>query len=470
MNNLKLLWMLVGVLILAVGCSDDSDDGQPLALDAGTISGGPFTITVDGTPDMISGVTLDDNDVVGSNRTYVITDDARNILGLPPTLTALEGVDFDAAGVGLCFIYHLVYENGLTGLEAGMNLDDLTGDHDISNAINVTRNGLNAGTLAGGPFTILVDGTPDMVSGITLDDSELTGTSQTFVITDDANNILGLPPTLEAVEGVDFDAAGTGICFIWHLTYEDGLTGLEAGMNVSGFNGAYALSNSIMVTRNGLNAGSIAGGPFTITVDGTPDMVSGITLDDTELTGSSQGWVITDDENNILGLPPTIEAVEGVDFDGAGVGVCLIWHITYEDGLTGLEAGMNVSDLTGFYALSNSITVNRNGLNAGTLSGGPFIFDVDGTPDMVSGITLDDSELTGTNQTYVITDDSNNILGLPPTLDAVEGVDFDAAGTGVCFIWHVSYEDGLTGLEAGMNLDNLDGFYGRSNSISVTRN
>ena len=53
------------------------------------------------------------------------------------------------------------------------------------------------------------------------------------------------------------------------------------------------------------------------------------------------------------------------------------------------------------------------------------MFSVDGTPDMVSGITLDDANLTGTNQGYVITDDALNILGLPPTLDAVEGVDFD---------------------------------------------
>ncbi|WP_420398719.1 hypothetical protein [Flagellimonas sp.] len=469
MSNLKSIWTLVAILVLAAGCSNDSDD-EPIVLEAGTLSGGPFTITVDGTPDMISGITLDDSNVVGSNRTYVITDDSRNILGLPPDLAALGGVDFDAAGVGTCFVYHLVYEAGLTGLEPGMNLDGLSGDHDLSNAITVTRNGLNAGTLSGGPFTILVDGTPDMISGISLDDSELTGTNQGYVITDDQRNILGLPPTIEAVEGVDFDGAGTGVCFIYHITYEDGLTGLEAGMNLDDFSGTYALSNSIMVTRNGLNAGSIDGGPYTILVDGTPDMVSGITLDDSELTGSMQGWVITDNENNILGLPPTLEAVEGVDFDAAGVGTCLIWHITYEEGLVNLEAGYNVSDLEGFYALSNSITVNRNGLNAGSIAGGPFTILVDGTPDMVGGITLDDSELTGSKQGWVITDDANNILGLPPTLEAVEGVDFDGAGVGTCLIWHITYEEGLMNLTTGYNVSDLEGFYALSNSITVTRN
>ena len=33
-------------------------------------------------------------------------------------------------------------------------------------------------------------------------------------------------------------------------------------------------------------------------------------------------------------------------FDEAGAGVCLIWHITYEPGLSGLEAGNNVEDIT----------------------------------------------------------------------------------------------------------------------------
>ncbi|MGW9685368.1 hypothetical protein [Flagellimonas sp. 2504JD1-5] len=469
MSNLKSIMTLLGIGLILVSCDPESDDA-PLALNAGTLSGGPFTFTVDGTPDMVSGITLDDSDVVGLIRGYVITDDSGKILGLPPTLADVEGVNFDGAGAGICFIWHIVYETGLSGLEMGENTDDLSGEYELSNSIMVTRNGLNAGTLSGGPFTFTVDGTPDMVSGITLDATDLNGTNQTYVITDDQNNILGLPPTLEAVEGVNFDDAGAGVCLIWHLTYEDGLTGLEAGKNVSDFGGQYALSNSITVTRNALNAGTISGGPYTFTVDGVADMVSGIALDDTNLTGSKQRWVITDDKNNILGLPPTIEAVEGVNFDEAGTGVCLIWHITYEEGLTGLEAGNNVSDLEGDYALSNSITVTRNAVGAGEISGGPFTFTVDGTPDMVSGITLDDTNVTGPNQGWVITDDKNNILGLPPTLEAVEGVNFDGAGAGVCLIWHITYGEGLTGLDAGNNVADLEGPYALSNSIKVTRN
>ena len=81
--------------------------------------------------------------------------------------------------------------------------------------------------------------------------------------------------------------------------------------------------------------------------------------------------------------------------------------------------GGNAANLQGAFALSNSVSVYRNP-NAGTISGGPYTFIVDGTPDMVSGITLDSSNATGTNQ--VITDEP---------LAAVQNVDFDAAGTGV---------------------------------------
>ncbi|MEM9000296.1 MAG: hypothetical protein AAGB24_08525 [Bacteroidota bacterium] len=472
MNSLKTIAVVFSFGVLLMGCSDDDDgdDDSIMTLNAGTLSGGPYEFVVDGVPDMVSQITLDASELTGSQQTYVITDDSKNILGIPPTLEALMGVDFDGAGVGSCYIYHLTYEMGLTGLEVDENLDNLNGLFDLSNFIVVNRNGLNAGVLAGGPYEFVVDGVPDMVSNITLDDSELNGANQTYVITDDSKNILGIPPTLEAVMGVDFDGAGVGSCYIYHLTYSTGLTGLEAGENLDNLGGQFGLSNFVVVNRNGLNAGTLSGGPYEFVVDGIPDMVSNIALDDTELNGANQTYVITDDSKNILGIPPTLEAVMGVDFDGAGVGSCYIYHLTYSTGLTGLEAGENLDNLGGQFGLSNFVVVNRNGLNAGTLSGGPYEFLVDGIPDMVSNITLDDSELNGTNQTYVITDDSKNILGIPPTLEAVMGVDFDGAGVGSCYIYHLTYSTGLTGLEAGENLDDLGGQFGLSNFVVVNRN
>ncbi|QLE00170.1 hypothetical protein HX109_00810 [Galbibacter sp. BG1] len=466
----KVLFALVAMGFFLVSCSDDDDGTEMMVPNAGMISGGPFAFCVDGTPDMVSGISLDDTEAVGSNSSWIITDAEANILGLPPTMEALEGVNFDDAGEGVCLIWYIRYEDGLSGLEVGMNATELEGVFDLSNSLEVVRTETMGGEISGGPFEFYINGMPDMLSGITLDDTDAKGSLSTWVITDDQGNILGLPPTMEALEGVDFDGAGVGTCLIWYLRYEEGIEGLETGMNASDLEGCFALSNSITVDRiEGANAGTIAGGPFTFCVDGTADMVSGITLDDSDATGSNSTWVVTDDMGKILGLPPTMEALEGVDFDGAGAGVCLIWYARWEGEIEGAEVGNNASDITGNFALSNSIEVTRNQPMAGTISGGPFNFTIDGTPDMVSGITLDDSNASGTNSTWVITDDAGNILGLPPTLEAVEGVDFDGAGVGVCLIWYLRFEDELVGAEMGMNANDLEGCFALSNSITVNR-
>ena len=218
----------------------------------------------------------------------------------------------------------------------------------------------SAGMISGAHFEFAVDGLPDMVTGISVNDSDATGSESTWIITAENGEILGLPGTLEMLQGVNFDGAGTGICFIWYARYEGVVDGLVEGENVNNVTGNIDISNSIQVSRNALNAGTIAGGPFNFVVgDGQADMVSGITIDNSEAIGENGTWVVTDDQNNILGLPGTLEMVERNDFDGAGEGICLIWYMRYGTD-DNLAVGMNVSDLTaGTYALSNSLTVNR---------------------------------------------------------------------------------------------------------------
>ena len=352
--------VILGALALSlmVFTSCDNDDDSGSITNGGVLSGGPFEVVVgDGIEDNVSGITTDPN-AVGTNSTFVITDDTGIILGLPPTKNDLEGVDFDGAGEGTCLIWYLRYENGLEGAEVGMNANDLEGAFDLSNSISVFRNPQpNAGVLSGDPFVFCVDGDEDNVSGISTDPNAV-GTNSSFVITDDTGIILGLPPTLADLEGVNFDGAGAGVCLIWYLRYEDGLIGAEVGENANDLDGIFSLSNSIMVTRNEPNAGMISGGPFVFQVDGTPDMVSGITLDNTA-TGTNSTWVVTDDQGVILGLPPTLADVEGINFDGAGAGVCLIWYLRFEDGLQGAVVGENANDLAGCFSLSNSIMVTR---------------------------------------------------------------------------------------------------------------
>ncbi|MEE9373406.1 MAG: T9SS type A sorting domain-containing protein, partial [Saprospiraceae bacterium] len=59
----------------------------------------------------------------------------------------------------------------------------------------------------------------------------------------------------------------------------------------------------------------------------------------------------------ILGLPPIFSKV---DFDEAGVGICLIYHLSHEGDLIGLDMDSNINDIQGCFDLSNAITVTRD--------------------------------------------------------------------------------------------------------------
>ncbi|WP_299129763.1 T9SS type A sorting domain-containing protein, partial [uncultured Winogradskyella sp.] len=123
--------------------------------------------------------------------------------------------------------------------------------------------------------------------------------------------------------------------------------------------GCFDLSNPVSITRNAPDAAAIqiVGGGTTAEIcsgDGTADPI------DVEIVGTgvgtNNGWLITDQATGeILGLP----AAPPFDLEGAGSGVCDIWYIRYEDGLTGLAAGNNVSDLMGCFDLSNPVSINR---------------------------------------------------------------------------------------------------------------
>jgi len=396
-------------------CAENAN-AQGCTAVGGQLTGGPFEFCVDGNSDFVSGVQLSGN--MGSNTQWVVTDESLTILGLPPSP---DLVDFDEAGAGVCLIWSISYEDGLVGLDVNANAANLDGCFELSNSIVVNRTTAVGGTLSGGPFSFCVDGIADMVSGVSVSGNE--GDSSQWVITDANGLILGLPPTPDVV---DFDGAGAGVCLIWHLSYNSGLLGLDAQNNVSDLVGCYDFSNSITVNRTEeMNVGgTLTGGDFTFCIDDEADFVSGVTVSGNE--GANFAWVITDENLNILGLPPTPDVV---DFNDAPGGVCQIWNISYSDGLLGLAEGGNVSDLQGCFALSNSISVTRQ-LNVG-------------------GILQD-----------------LNILGLPPSPDVV---DFDEAGTGICYIWHLAYSDSLMGLAAGENAANLLGCRSLSGPIEVVR-
>ncbi len=445
------------------GCFDYSNSitvnrNQP---EGGTLTGGPFEFCVgDGQADNISanGISLSGNS--GGNSQWVVTNDQGTILGLPPNFT---DVNFDGAGAGTCFVYHLSYEDGLTGLTADANISNLQGCFDLSNAVTVNRNQPDGGSLTGGPFEFCVgNGVPDLISANAITLSGNSGGNSQWVVTNETGMILGLPPNFTQV---NFDGAGAGTCFVYHLSYEDGLAGLTADANISDLQGCFDLSNAVTVNRNQPDGGSLTGGPFEFCVgDGEADNIgaNGISLSGN--SGGNSQWVVTNETGIILGLPPNFT---DVNFDGAGAGTCFVYHLSSEDGLTGLAADANISDLQGCFDLSNAVTVNRDQPDGGSLTGGPFEFCVgNGEADNIGANGISLSGNSGGNSQWVVTNETGMILGLPPNFT---DVNFDGAGAGTCFVYHLSSEDGLTGLSADANISDLSGCFDLSNSVIVDR-
>ncbi|MEQ3796402.1 T9SS type A sorting domain-containing protein, partial [Flavobacteriaceae bacterium MJ-SS4] len=298
-------------------------------------------------------ITLSGNS--STNEAWVVTDDQGNILGLPATP---YDVNFDEAPAGTCLVWHLGYEDNVS-FDGVTNASELMGCYALSNPITVNRYAQpTAGVLEGGPFEFCVgDGEADNIPADAITLSGNSSTNEAWVVTDDQGNILGLPAT---PYDVNFDEAPAGTCLVWHLGYEDNVS-FDGVTNASELMGCYALSNPITVTRKHTEGGTISGGEdntFTFTVgDGEADIIpeDSITLSDN--VGTNSQWVITDEDGIILALP---DSPYDVNFDEAPAGNCLIWHLSYEDGLEGAEVDGNAADLVGCYSLSNSIIVVRN--------------------------------------------------------------------------------------------------------------
>ena len=439
------------------------NEGGGIALPNG---GTEMTICADDVPSPITVVR--DGSAQGDLRTFIITDQATGeILGVPGNDGPFV---IDGAGAGVCEIWYLAYTEGIEGLAAGNNVSDLAGCFDLSNPITVTRNVADGGAISlpdgGTEMTICADDVPDPITVVR--DGSAEGDLRTFIITDMATGqILGVP-------GNDgpfvIDGAGAGTCQIWYLAYAEGLQGLAMGNNVSDLEGCFDLSNPITVVRNFNEGGGIAlpngGTEMTICADDVPSPIT--VVRDGSAQGDLRTFIITDQATGeILGVP-------GNDgpfvIDGAGAGVCEIWYLAYTEGIEGLAAGNNVSDLAGCFDLSNPITVTRNVADGGglTLPGGGTERTIcaDQVPDPISVVR--DGTAEGDFRTFIITDlATGEILGVP----AGDGpFTLDGAGGGTCQIWYLAYAAGLEGLAAGNNIDDLEGCFDLSNPVTVIRN
>ena len=129
---------------------------------------------------------------------------------------------------------------------------------------------------------------------------------------------------------IDFDPADPGICRIWGVSYTgDFILGgdvnaAEAVISTE----CYTLSeNFVTVIRSIPDGGTVStsDGDTTLAItvgDGIADVVS---FTNENSSNSNYAYVITDENNMILGLP----AGSFQDFEGAGTGICRVWGLAY---------------------------------------------------------------------------------------------------------------------------------------------
>ena len=437
---------------------------------------------------------------MGSQEAIVLTDEDLNILMIETNTTVFS---LESRGEGRCLLWHVQHDGTLSGAEVGANADDLTGCFALSNPVTVDRlsgdacigggSGMNMDTCTVVAAAILTQNDTDQISLCTDDDNEELvlisssggqGSNSAFVVTDTALNILFIESNTAvfSLEAQPFD-----ICLIWQINFEDDLTGANIGGNAANLGGCFALSNPITVTKLSGDACNtepvceVSGGEIILAdstsstsicvVDDIADMQS-VTL--LNASGTNSAWLTTDTSGLIL----TIDTTNIFEFDSSDAGVCLIWHLSFEEGLVGAEVGQNANDLEGCFDLSNPIVVTKE-VGCGPpppptceVSGGEILLAdstsstsicvVDNIADMLTVTLLNAS---GTNSAWVTTDTSGLIL----TIDTTNIFEFDSSDAGVCLIWHLSFEEGLVGAEVGQNANDLEGCFDLSNPIAVTK-
>ena len=98
---------------------------------------------------------------------WIITDNDGNIL----QLSAGPPVDFEAAGLGICRLYHLSSFGRLDGVAVGANISDVDGCHEFSNPIVVTR--VDSGEACESGLIALVQGNVSTELGDEVENAEV---------------------------------------------------------------------------------------------------------------------------------------------------------------------------------------------------------------------------------------------------------------------------------------------------------
>ncbi len=196
--------------------------------------------------------------------------------------------------------------------------------------------------------------------------------------------------------------------------------------------------------------------------DGQPDIVN-INLSGNVGTHSAIIFILA------FGEIAEIHQSLSIDFEGRSSRTYIVRQISYEPGLTGLEVGGNIANLSGCYALSTTgFNVTALGLNGGVLTTQSGLTDTticvnDGKPDVLE---LRITNTDGIGALLATTDLSGTITAL----DFSPGPNFEGSGGGVVRLYFIRFcGDFITGVTVGMNIDDIPALTDASNPVTITK-
>ncbi len=395
-------------------------------------------------------------DEFGPLQSLFVTDENNTIIQLPSS----NVIDFRTFVNGFYNIYNVVYEPGFSGLIVGNNISQFAGCFDVSSPLVVNNSNLRGGSLVTSDGFIdayICDNTFDG-NQITTQLNEAVGSFTTYILADNNNSILQTFPG----PGFDFSTFPEGTYNIIAATHNGQLLNSIPGVNVSELRGCFALSNTVRITKEILEVGSISiDGDMQVSLCGATSMsISPIV---TGQTSTNIRWVVTGPTGLILnifdGLPINIS-----NFSEPTIQVRLL---TFIGRLTDLEDNAMLSEVSGCYILSNPITINNMQVLGGSISleNGETSIEVCVDDGDRENLLVNLTGNIGSQESYVILDANQNILNI--STDNI--FNFENVPPGVCTIVHISFEGPLSGLSAGNNISELEGCFDVSNGITVTR-
>ena len=334
MQRILLILCLVLTIPILNTLSAQCDGGRITSDNGATTT---YACVNDGDSDFIS---FYNNSLAMTDYIYLITDDNNTILAVTEDAFA----NFEGAGVGDCRVWGLSYTGDLTA-EVGDNAAsvDLASEcFDLTeNFLTIARRELLESEL------MLISGGQDNLVNIDNNNNSmvmvtnLNGLSENYVYVLQRTNgkIIAINET--GTFDLADQVAGTYFIFGYHFS---GNVLLMSGNNISGndlSDGCVVKSSNLITIHKSSDSaisGCLAEGAIVTTKDGetvtyacVDNGVNDFTgFDNTSIAGVQYQYIITDENNIILGLPESGFA----NFEDTGSGDCRVWGLSYQGRLT----------------------------------------------------------------------------------------------------------------------------------------